>query len=131
MSKPLARTQFVVTSDGIRIPVNRVHNIKEAVESTLQNAYLAPYNGPELEHMGKTKLQVGAEKAADRIADGDPGEFHRALDRILGKPTQHNENLNVQTDLKDFLSQVAKDNNIIDVEAETDPDTQPQSQDIL
>lgn len=128
MGKVVAKTQFVVTSDGIRIPVNRVENIRDAVESTIQNAYLAPYDGPELEHVGKTKLQVGAEKVATQVAQGDANEFHRALDRLIGKPTQHNENLNVQTNLKDFLTQVAHDNNIIDVEA-TDADAQYLSDD--
>lgn len=126
MGKTVARTQFVVTSDGIRIPVNRVENIRDAVESTIQNAYLAPYDGPELEHMGKTKLQVGAEKVASQVADGNADEFHRALDRLIGKPTQHNENLNVQTNLKDFLNGVARDNGIIDVEGTPAPEPTPE-----
>ena len=111
MAGEVRKNDVIVTKDGLMIPVNKVERVKDVAESIVQNAYLAPYEGDELEHLGKTNLQVAAEKVAANMAkEGDAGEFHRALDRIIGKPKQHNENVNLQADLKDFLDGVAINN---------------------
>jgi hypothetical protein len=46
-------------------------------------------------------------KAAQRAAAGDSDETHKLLDRVLGKPKQQNENLNVNASYSDYLAGLA------------------------
>ena len=58
----------------------------------------------EEQFIGMTKLQVGIERKADRVARGDNEALEEYLDRLAGKPKQQVETLQVTATLQDFLT---------------------------
>lgn len=64
---------------------------------------------PEFE--GMTNAEVMVIKEAQRAAAGNSDATHRLLDRILGKPKQQNENLNVNASYSDYLESLERQEN--------------------
>lgn len=62
----------------------------------------------EPEFMGMTNAEVMLIKEAQKAAAGNSEATHRLLDRVLGKPKQQNENLNVNASYADFLESQAE-----------------------
>lgn len=125
MTKPVSpKTGYITTRDGIRVPVNKIEKIRDAVEAVYQESVLETYEGPDPRFWGKTKLEVAAILAADRMAKGDPVEFHKMMDRILGTPKSSSENINInaKASLGELLDAMGKKNGIDPV---PDSDVEP------
>lgn len=71
----------------------------------------------EPEYVGLSYGQVAIKKQITMAAQGNSEAFERVLDRIIGKPMQVNQNLNVNKSYKDFLDELAAQD-VIEVKAE-------------
>lgn len=58
--------------------------------------------------IGLTNIEVGALKQAELFASGDTEAAKFMFDRIVGKPKQQTENLNVNVSLQDYLAHMAQ-----------------------
>lgn len=95
--------------------------LKELVPSVLSMPYVGtkiteiddlgfPVTRLELEeeYIGLTNAEVMIIKEARKAASGDSEATHRLLDRVLGKPKQQNENLNVNASYADYLNALSE-----------------------
>lgn len=94
--------------DGTIIPIGSTGQLT-ATEIAAQagTSLLAPYDGKDPKHFGKTKLTAAYDAVASKAQDGDIGALEVILDRIMGKPVQAVKNLNVTATLKDFLNGIS------------------------
>lgn len=89
--------------------------VKETIEALWNAPYPAcPVLEPDLH--GLTYGQVACLKQVINAASGDSGAFDRILDRLIGKPLQVNQNLNVNKSYKDFLTEIAVAEGVIDAD---------------
>jgi len=109
MNSP-AVTGYLVTPSGLKVPVNRVHNIKEALHSIIEHTFLEPYDGKNTKLIGKTKIEAAILCSVDQAAEGNTSELHELLNRVMGMPKQSSENINVTANLADFLSDLEQNN---------------------
>lgn len=125
------KTNVLTMTDGSVVPIGAQGQLT-AVEIAKQagSALLALYDGKEIKHVGKTKLEAAYDAVASRAQDGDIGALEVILDRIVGKPVQATKNFNVTTTLKDFLSGVdIDDENISESGSQHQPGVRPQTSD--
>lgn len=98
--EPRPYTEFVV-------PKNQIENVFTAALSLPYEGTPDPAEPTELyiepEFKGMTNLEVGAIKTARKFAQGDLDTVRLLTDRLLGKPKQAIENMNVEVSLKDYL----------------------------
>lgn len=115
-------------------PVFREAITKENVISLKTAALSSPYIGLkdpdgsyidefEEEYDGRTCAEVIALRQAQKAARGDIEHIKYLEDRVLGKPTQHNQNLNYTVNWKDLVASI----NVVDEETplEEPPDLEP------
>ncbi|NCD17259.1 MAG: hypothetical protein EOL91_08080 [Actinobacteria bacterium] len=112
---------FIVTSEGVKVPINPIKRMKSVVESAFHNALLQLYTGDDPRYQGLTKLEVTMIQLANSAAEGDLAQANHVLDRILGLPKQSSENVNVNanTSLSEFLKSVHGQH---DPDSTNDPD---------
>lgn len=88
------------------------------VKANLKEMCNLPYPADpilEPDYVGLTYLQVMLLRTVERAANGSLDAFDRVLDRMVGKPQQVNTNVNVGATYKDFLDEIARKENIIDI----------------
>lgn len=71
-----------------------------------ESPYADFLNEQEEEFDGKTCLEVRERRLAQLAAEGDMEAFKYQEDRILGKPTQHSQNVNLSMTLQQFAAQL-------------------------
>lgn len=118
--------------NGMPVPVLRATVSAESVKRGQLEALAQPYEWREgdPEHwQGMSKVQVGHERQATEVANGNMDELNRVHDRILGKPKQAIEQVSVNMTLQQWLSMLADkeeleeanspqpDSTVIDVQA--------------
>ena len=59
-------------------------------------------------YVGMTKLEVAQHKQMDAAARGDSDALVRIEDRLMGKPKQQVESVQISATLEDFLNKVAE-----------------------
>lgn len=103
--------------------------VKTTIEAMWNTRYPAcPVLEPEF--VGLTFGQVAIFRQVQAAASGCSIAFDKMVDRMVGRPMQVNQNLNVNKSYKDFLLEIAREEGIIDVEsglATTGPEGNPQS----
>lgn len=116
------RTQIVTKSDGSLVPLTARLTPTEIV-GMLNDALLSPYTGKDPNKKKLTKGAAAFQALAEAAQDGDQGAFSFLLDRLIGKPVQQVNSLNVTASLSEFLSGLAAEmeKDVIDVEKEVDP----------
>jgi len=101
----------------VSVPLISDRGVKEMVPTALSLPYVGrkvfvrnPTTGEETilldiepEFVGMNNLEVMVIKEAQLAAAGNSEATHRLLDRVLGKPKQQNENLNVNASYSEFL----------------------------
>lgn len=99
--------------NGRFIPVYTQPVSREMAETVIPASGAVPYEVPrdgsgkeiekETKYRGQSKLEVAASKAWDKAASGDFHVFNSLMDRLIGKPAQRNENVNVEVNLVEFI----------------------------
>ena len=92
------------------MPVGRDTSISQIAESCLETVAQDKYDGDDPRFQGKTRLEAAVlSLAKDATLDADARrEF---LDRIMGKPKQRVDSVNVNMNLNDYLKQIADEEN--------------------
>lgn len=93
----------------------KASQVKDIIEATWNSPYPAcPITEPDLVNM--TYGQVAVYKQVYQAAHGDGQAFDRVVDRMIGRPMQVNQNLNVNKSYKDFCLDLAKEEGILDAD---------------
>lgn len=105
-----------IGKDGCPYPLLREPVTARRLTTLLCAALSAPYEckrdsegniyPDEQQYEGMTKAEVGALKAADGYANGDIDHTKFVHDRIIGKPKQQIESVNVAIGIKDYLAKL-------------------------
>lgn len=104
--------------NGVLYPVYREPFTTEAVKSAVLNSLSLEYRPitmpgtddmmpGEERFIGATKLEVIMHRVSDRAAHGDMEAVNFIYDRILGKPKQQTENINVAVNYQQFIKELA------------------------
>ena len=85
---------------------------KLSVSETLAAAANLPYiaindTQDEKRFEGRTNIEVSSIRLAEKAASGNLEAVNQMLDRILGKPKQETQNLNVNVTYQDYLDKIA------------------------
>jgi hypothetical protein len=92
------------------------------VVNTLQSVLASPYTGKDPKKVGMTKGSAAFMALAEAAQDGDLGALESLLNRLLGKPVQQVNSLNVTATLSEFLGKLAEEMEKPEViEVEVDP----------
>lgn len=126
--------KYIIWKDGLPYPAYADPYTKDVANAVLHTAFALPYEPVtddegdmlpgESNYTGMSKGEVAAIRQADAASRGSIQAAEFMFDRILGKPKQAVETLNVNMTYKDFLNTIAhqEDNTTIDVLAVTDSD---------
>jgi len=102
-------------------PSQYLANLKsQDLKANMQLMLDMPYDADpilEPEFIGMTYRQVIIYRQIQLAVKGDGAAVDRIWDRIEGRPTQVNTNVNVNGTYKDFLTEVARKEGFIDVDA--------------
>jgi hypothetical protein len=90
--------------NGHIIPTGKKPVTGQQLIDSLSDALTELYDGEDPSKMGMTRKEAAMTAWARKAADGDLDAIRMLADRILGKPIQQVNSLNVTTDLKSFLS---------------------------
>jgi len=120
--------------DGVPVPVQQAVINKQVLADQLVTMLSLPYKGkaiandlgqtefiPDPTYEGLTNAQVMLAKLVEGASAGSLEHTRELLDRLLGKPKQHVESVNMQLTYEDYLDQLAKQEDVeeaIDVVAE-------------
>lgn len=107
----------VVYVNGVPVPTGNKPVSADLLHNTMQQQLLKPYEGPDPNKQGLTKLEAGQQALANRYAEGERYAMEEVHNRILGKPMQEIKSLSVTTSLKDWLAQQSRE----EVANESDP----------
>ena len=86
--------------------------------------YTGPESGPGEKFEGMSNIEVATIRQAEAAADGNFDELKDIRDRILGRPKQSVERLNINVTYEDKLRELAEAENsgpgVIDAEVEAE-----------
>jgi hypothetical protein len=123
--------QCIVAPDGTLLPVSQASRLTALeVVNHVGNALLKPYDGRNIKHLGKTKLEAAADEIASQAQEGSIVALDTLLDRAVGKAVQQVNTVNVTATLKEFLDEIEQKETPVAVRSEaidtaTDPDIDP------
>ncbi len=150
ISKALARREgtTIIWKDGMPVPAYVEPVGREALPELGIVALSLPYKGSpaydpktgeglidvetgepllviEKEFRGMTNAEVMMIRMADKAARGSNEAFDKILDRVIGRPKQVNENLNMTMSYEEYLAKLAEEEDaeqaqIIEVKEDTD-----------
>lgn len=122
---------LITFENGIPRPVDAAVVPLPDYNRVLQNALSLPYAGDQItnadgdaitifdeRYRGATLMEVMMHRLTLKAATGDKDAVNTVLDRLLGKPKQAVESVNVSMSYQDFLSDIAQKEstgNIIDI----------------
>lgn len=109
--------KFIKWVDGMPVPVCRQvinkTSVKKLAESVLSIPYILDIADKDLE--GLPIAEVMLIKLAQRAAGGDMEALNTLLDRVIGKPKQFSESVTMKVSYQEFLEQIAKQEQPINV----------------
>ena len=94
--------------DGEAVPVGRSQITPAQILEQFKSVVAMPYSGKEADKIGMTLIEAALYSAAKKAADGDTDAMEKILNRLMGKPLQQVQNLNMTTTLKEFLDAIAR-----------------------
>lgn len=90
----------------------KASEVKSSIEALWNSPYPAcPVLEPECANM--TYGQVAVMRQVQLAASGDPSAFDRLVDRMIGRPMQVNQNLNVNKSYRDFCADIAREEGMV------------------
>ena len=99
------------------VPVGKTQSLEELAVSSIETNALSDYDGPLLEHYGRTNIDAAIATLVSDAAKGVPEARRELLDRVLGKPIQRQEIKSQNVTLIGFLDQIAAaERGVIDME---------------
>ena len=98
----------VALVDGEVVPVGRGQITPAQILEQFKSVVALPYSGKEADKIGMTLIEAALYSAAKKAADGDTDAMEKILNRLMGKPLQQVQNLNMTTTLKEFLDAIAR-----------------------
>lgn len=105
----------------IKHPAEYLALVKESdIRGNIKALWDMPYEADpiaEPDFVGLTQGQVILFKQLQSAIRGDGAATDRLLDRLVGRPEQVNKNLNVSGTYAEWLDQLAKQDEIIDIES--------------
>ena len=104
----LTSTSVQTNPDGSRVMSEKLFTAGEVVGS-LQSVLASPYTGKDPKKVGMTKGAAAFMSIAEAAQDGDLGALESLLNRLLGKPVQQVQSLNVTATLSEFLGKLAEE----------------------
>lgn len=112
---------YIVWENGVPVKKFKLQVAKEDIQEMKLHAATQTYYGdwdpinqeyiPDPRYEGLSKIEVAQHKLMDKAAAGDIQALAQVEDRILGKPKQQVESLNISTSLESFLEKIALSEN--------------------
>lgn len=100
-------------------PVRVSSNPQEALPELLRKVLDLPYDGSDSSLARLSNAEAIAIQVARSAANGDLNATQMLFDRLLGRPKQSIESVNLTGDLNEFLDKVAEATKIETVEVES------------
>lgn len=94
---------IAVVNGKLVIPVGRRQVSAMDIVEALKDALSTAYTGKDPAKRGLTKGEAALLSIAENAQDGDAGAFEFLLNRLMGKPVQQVNQMNVSASLKEFL----------------------------
>jgi hypothetical protein len=114
---------YMTIENGVPVKKTRIALKKEDVQEMKYHAAQQMYVGDwdpinqdynvDERYVGMTKLEVAQHKQIDAAARGDLQALNQVEDRILGRPKQQVESVQISATLEDFLSRVAEQEGMV------------------
>lgn len=114
---------YIVWENGIPKKKYKLVMAKEDIQEMKIHAATQMYHGEwdpinqtyivDPRYEGLSKIEVAQHKLMDKAAAGDIDALSKIEDRILGKPKQQVESLQISATLESFLEKVAKDEGMV------------------
>jgi len=102
----------VAIAGGKVMPVGKPPITPSEVLSQLKDVFRMPYMGKDLDKVGMSLIEAALYSAMKAAADGDTDALEKMLNRIMGRPLQSVQNLNVNGTLKELLDGIARSDTI-------------------
>lgn len=102
------KNRNVAVVDGQIVPIGPAAITPSEILEQLKSVVCLPYNGRDLDKVGMTLIEAALFAAAKKAADGDTDALEKVLNRLMGKPLQQVQNLNMTTTLKEFLDVISR-----------------------
>lgn len=116
---------YMTIENGVPVKKHRVVMKKEDIQEMKYHAAQQMYVGDwdpiaqdyvvDERYVGMTKLEVAQHKQMDAAARGDLKALEQIEDRVLGKPKQQVESVQISATLEDFLEKVAQQEGLASV----------------
>jgi len=110
---------YIVWENGLPVKKFKLQMTKEDMQEMKVHAATQVYHGDwdpvsqsyiaDPRYEGLSKIEVAQHKLMDKAAAGDTQALSQIEDRILGKPKQQVESLQINATLESFLEKVAKE----------------------
>ena len=97
----------VAYAGGIIIPLGRKPVAPKTIVDNLTKALALPYEGKDPTLQGLTKDEASAIVVARKAEAGDMEAIKYLHDRVIGKPVQQINSMNVSTTLQEFLDGIS------------------------
>ena len=97
----------VAYAGGIVIPLGRKPVDAKTIVDDLKKALATDYDGLDPTLKGLTKQEAGRMVLARRVQEGDIEAIKYVDDRIIGKPVQQINSMNVSATLQEFLDGIS------------------------
>jgi hypothetical protein len=122
MVETATRIQSVVDEAGRKTFLAGRYTPAEIVEH-LKSALASDYTGRDINKLGMTKGEAAFLSVAESAQDGDISALEALLNRLLGKPVQQVNALNVSASLSEFLGGLAAEMDKADpfIDVDVDP----------
>jgi hypothetical protein len=112
-------TGVIELPGGIIVPIGGRRMTSAQFLEQLTNALSTPYSGRDpIKYGHLTKGEAALLKLAEAAQDGDQEAFEFLVERLIGKPVQQINQMNVTASLKEFLGALAVECAVVEV---TDP----------
>jgi len=120
-----ANVPVAVVDGRFVIPVGRRQVSAMDIVEALKDALSTAYTGKDPNKRGLSKGEAALLAVAEKAQDGDESAFEFLLNRLMGKPIQQVNQMNVSASLKEFLDGLSVETERVCVDplapAETDP----------
>lgn len=93
----------VIYADGLPIPTGKRQATGREIMESMTNALSSEYSGSDARKKGLTKYEAMLLSLSERAQEGDLHAIESILDRILGRPIQQVNSMNVSATLHEFL----------------------------
>ena len=98
----------IAVAGGNILPIGQQQITPAEIMEQIKSVVCMQYEGGDVNKLGMTLIEAALYSAAKSAAEGDLDALEKLLNRIMGKPIQQVQNLNMNASLKDFLDGVVR-----------------------